>query len=516
MVTQVSAVADSAQLEQNVRGRIETLSYLPTTSAVAVKFIELGKDPASEPSDYAQVISGDSSLSSKLLALSNSSWFGVRNKITNVKMAVNLLGLGTVRKLAISYCMAGLHNELGLEPEESRAFWESSLIKAVAAQQYARGRDAKLADDAFAAGLFQDFAITIMFIEAKQQMQAILEDEKADWQAKLERERVLFHLDHTELGRVLAQKMDLPELFIDIVAFHHNQERLGEFVENEVVADAAYAASLFPHLSGKWNAEDAQTLRRFIDDKPLDGFDFDRYLTSIQEEFGRLYRFFEEGEPPCIRLKESINKACSEIADNTEHLVGKLNEMMHESITLGMEINQVRMQKDEIAERSLRDPLTQAYNRTAFDSFVNEQLQKAYRYNIRLAMLYVDVDRFKSINDRFGHDYGDKALRQVADRIRESTRSQDVLTRMGGDEFVLFLYDINDRDATRIAERIVASIAECKIGSRSEVKFSVSAGLITARPMDRAHRIDLLLNMADKLMYQSKKAGGNRVTVRNV
>jgi HD-like signal output (HDOD) protein len=107
-----TVTADAATLEQRIRSKIETLSYLPTTAAVAMKFIELGKNPEAEPAEYAKVISSDSALSSKLLALANSPWFGVRNKVTSVRLAVNLLGLGTVRTLAISYCMAGLHNGL--------------------------------------------------------------------------------------------------------------------------------------------------------------------------------------------------------------------------------------------------------------------------------------------------------------------------------------------------------------------------------------------------------------------
>jgi HD-like signal output (HDOD) protein len=94
--------AGAGKLQQQVRARIESLSDLPTTAAVAIKFVELGKNPEAEPNDNARVISADSSLSSKLLALANSSWAGVRTKVTTVKMAVNLLGLGTVRALAIS------------------------------------------------------------------------------------------------------------------------------------------------------------------------------------------------------------------------------------------------------------------------------------------------------------------------------------------------------------------------------------------------------------------------------
>ena len=117
MATQTSSTvtsADSSKMEQKVRERIAALAYLPTSTAVAMKFMELGKDPEADPSSYAKVISSDASLSTKILALANSSWFGVRNKVTKPQVAVNLLGLGTIRTLAISYCLTGLHNDLQL------------------------------------------------------------------------------------------------------------------------------------------------------------------------------------------------------------------------------------------------------------------------------------------------------------------------------------------------------------------------------------------------------------------
>ena len=90
------------------------------------------------PGEYAKIICSDSALSSKLLSLANSSWFGVRNQVTKPLMAINLLGLGTVRTLAISYCLTGLHNNLGLSADESRTFWTASLSKAVAARLLCR------------------------------------------------------------------------------------------------------------------------------------------------------------------------------------------------------------------------------------------------------------------------------------------------------------------------------------------------------------------------------------------
>jgi len=264
MGTKARTRTNAVRNEKEVRARIEALSYLPTAVEVATKLIELGKDENAEPAAYAKVISADASLSSRLLALANSSYLGVRHQVTSVKLAVNLLGLATVRSLTLTYCMAGLYNELRLTAEEGHMFWEASLCKALASKHYARMQEEKMADEAFACGLFQDFAIPIMYAVAKTGYLSILKDSTADWKSQLERERQLFGADHTVLGRVLAQKLELPEVFVDAVAFHHDFDSLSACLENGDMGGAVYAASLFPHLLDAWTQGDAEELRSYL------------------------------------------------------------------------------------------------------------------------------------------------------------------------------------------------------------------------------------------------------------
>jgi HD-like signal output (HDOD) protein len=307
---QTAPAGTAANLEEKVRDRVESLSYLPTTVAVAMKFVELGKDPDAEPSDYARVISSDSSLSCKLLSLANSSWFGVRNKVTKPQTAVNLLGLGTVRTLAISYCLTGLHNDLRLTPEESRMFWSAALCKAAAARQYAMRFDKKLAEEAFTAGLFQDFALPIMYAVAKEALLPLLQDVQVSCQQRLQRERELFHLDHAEMGRVVAQKLELPDLFVDAVAFHHSRDNLNQMIVKTPLAEAVFAAGLFPHTLDAWNHDDAQVLQRFVAEKlGPQGVEPARFLEAVQREFNQIYGYFEQGEAPQAKLTELLEQA---------------------------------------------------------------------------------------------------------------------------------------------------------------------------------------------------------------
>ena len=499
------------QAEQQIRARVDSLSYLPTTAAVALKFVELGKNPEADPTDYAKVISADSSLSSKLLALANSSWAGVRSRVTTVQMAVNLLGLGTVRTLAISYCMTGLHNELRLSQEESRLFWEPSLCKAIAAKKLASLFNVKLADEAFVAGLFQDFAISVMYAVARQPYLDMLADPHTDVAKLREKERELFHLDHTEVGRMLAQKLELPEVFVDAVAFHHEYERLAELIPEQVVRDATYGASLLPHVLNVWNREDADALAAFLEEH-APNTDLPAYLAAVQEEYEQLYAFFHEGKVPEAKLAELLESTAHQVADNTAALVGTVNELMHHAATMSTQVSKLAR---NVEEEAAHDKLTSVLNREGFSSRAEEVLGKAGRYGMAIAMVYLDIDGFKKVNDAYGHELGDLALVTMGAKLKQGLPADAVIGRMGGDEFTILLYDCGEKAAEKVVKDLVSAISREPIGNdQQSITVSISAGLLYVRPSQEIQNLDLLVKTADKLMYQAKNAGGNRVQTR--
>jgi two-component system, cell cycle response regulator len=165
----------------------------------------------------------------------------------------------------------------------------------------------------------------------------------------------------------------------------------------------------------------------------------------------------------------------------------------------------------ELFERSVRDPLTGLYNR-AF--FLNQIRSLAARCAVRktgLAVLMLDVDHFKAVNDRHGHDIGDKVLMAVAGVLRETTRAEDLVARYGGEEFVAAL-PVNEPDlAGERAERIRCTLAARRIAAASEpIRVTASLGLAYGLP--GAARNELaLIRMADQALYRAKASGRDRV-----
>jgi diguanylate cyclase (GGDEF)-like protein len=434
----------------------------------------------------------------------------VRTKVTNVRMAVNLLGLGTVRTLAISYCMAGLHNELHLSPQESEAFWESSLSKAVAAKRYASMFNTKLGDEAFVAGLFQDFALAVMYSVEKRYL-TLLQDPKANVQTQLQRERELFGTDHTEVGRALAQKLELPEVFVDTVAFHHNHERLTELVEPVALRDATFAAALLPHLLNDWNQENADALASFLSEHAPKA-EMKQFIADVQAEFTQLYGYFNEGKTPQAELTQLLAGTAREVADTTTELVGTVNELLKEAATMRVQVHE---QVKKLQDRANCDALTGVLNREGLTAAAQRLLAKATRYGIAFAVVYLDVDKFKPVNDNFGHALGDVVLKTIAAEMRTVLPPDAVAGRLGGDEFVILLNPCGSYEARATVERLLANVAAAPIreGGRS-TQITLSAGLLCVKGSNNRYDLRTLVSAADKLMYRAKQAGGNQIEAR--
>lgn len=155
------------------------------------------------------------------------------------------------------------------------------------------------------------------------------------------------------------------------------------------------------------------------------------------------------------------------------------------------------------------DLLTQANNRASFDHLIQREISLSQRYGKSLAILFLDIDHFKDINDSYGHDCGDIMLAGVANCIKKSMRTSDILFRYGGEEFVVLLSETDLVGAKVVAERIRRSIAASAISyDMSVLRATASIGVTALHPDDTA---DSFVKRADAAMYQAKHGGRNQV-----
>ncbi|HBO0406040.1 diguanylate cyclase [Pseudomonas aeruginosa] len=160
--------------------------------------------------------------------------------------------------------------------------------------------------------------------------------------------------------------------------------------------------------------------------------------------------------------------------------------------------------QQQLLEMAYRDPLTGLGNRKAFDEQLGQALLRAGSGGSELALLYLDLDRFKEVNDRFGHDIGDALLRTVAERVRSTLRQPDKAYRLGGDEFAVLLEDSQENNPQRLAERLLAALVQPIAQNGERIDFVTPSIGIALYPR-HAGDAEGLVRAADSAMYEAKR-----------
>ena len=158
-------------------------------------------------------------------------------------------------------------------------------------------------------------------------------------------------------------------------------------------------------------------------------------------------------------------------------------------------------------ELAIMDELTKCYVRRYFEQRVREEFSRAERQGSPLALLMIDVDQFKDVNDRYGHPLGDTVLKEVTTTIKRNLRTYDLLARLGGDEFAIILPEVTFQDAYRVAEKIRVACSQLMFpGVQSKITISIG---IACYPLHHVNNVESLLKKADVALYKAKQLGRN-------
>lgn len=191
---------------------------------------------------------------------------------------------------------------------------------------------------------------------------------------------------------------------------------------------------------------------------------------------------------------------------------GRVNKSKHkdtEVIGISMDVTDEVEAKQQADFMALYDPLTGLLNRRSLQENLEYILRVSDRYNHRAALLFIDLDNFKAINDSYGHETGDQLLIHIAKILKEFTRESDLVSRIGGDEFIIVLTDIKDRHSVEdFAKKLLEKLASTYwINSH---QFTLTSSMGAAIYPDDGQDVDGLMRFSDAAMYEAKRAGKNR------
>ena len=164
--------------------------------------------------------------------------------------------------------------------------------------------------------------------------------------------------------------------------------------------------------------------------------------------------------------------------------------------------------------QSIRDPLTGLFNRRFMEEALERELSRAIRNNQSVALLMLDIDHFKRFNDTFGHQAGDKLLREFGDFLTQRTRGQDVACRFGGEEFAIILSGATQDAASGRAEMLREELKQLNVEHAGQVLERVTLSIGVSAYPDHGSSVEDLVRAADQGLYRAKSEGRDRVIVR--
>ncbi len=222
-------------------------------------------------------------------------------------------------------------------------------------------------------------------------------------------------------------------------------------------------------------------------------------LEEVCKTLSEIFKTKIKGRKTPVEIRAEVKCVCKNFWANIV-----VNKVKDTYILLIDDVTEEVLREQKLRELAARDPLTGLFNKNSFWAHLEEQVKEAEKSHTSFSVLVIDMDNFKEVNDNYGHDFGDKVLKKIAEVLKKSFRSKDIIARYGGDEFCVILTDVDKELAQILANRFINNLENMKIKAPDgkEIKLKASFG-IASYPIEATDPRELF-RIADRKMYKCK------------
>ncbi len=471
---------------------------LPSLPAVAVRLLELTGDPDVAISDIAKLVQQDQALAAKVLKTVNSSFYGLSSPCGSIDRAMGYLGLNTVKSLVLGFSLVEATSSAEDAGFDLDAHWRRAIIGSTGARVLAKHVGGVDAEDAFTASLFQDMGMLAFFTLLKAEYSAAIAGVPHRGLCKVESEE--FGFDHARVGSELAARWKLPIEIAEAIRFHHHPDSC-QTEYRDIARLVAVGARICACMDPEAPSSSIRSLERVMTE------------------------WYGSRAPDAKGLLDEVGETAITLAKMFDQDIGVIPssaQLMAEAQELGVE-HQLNMQRhaDELAREALVDGLTQISNRKRFDAELNRVYNAFVSSKVPFGVLFFDADKFKSVNDTYGHTAGDVVLRELARRTNEAIGQDGMAFRYGGEEFAVLVEGRDIEWCADLAERVRCAFADKPFdlssveGVPDELAVTASIGVSStdAGNPSRLSSGEQVVHEADECVYAAKSDGRNNVKV---
>ncbi|MEZ5565108.1 MAG: GGDEF domain-containing protein [Gammaproteobacteria bacterium] len=495
-------------IPEHILQRLRTCTNFPTPPAVAMKVLQLAQDPEIELSAVAAAVSADPAIAAKVMRIANSAMYARRRQSTNLRQALITLGLNATLTLALSYTLVRTLRTASTGGFDFAAYWRRTALSSAWGKLLATELDRPDAEEVFLAALLQDLGMLVIDKVWPEVYDGISP-------FKIEHSRICQHeqncigSDHPAIGAALLAIWNMPAKLVQAVKFSHDAGGIALDSNDKMFVRTV---ALSGELSDVWlGGDDAVALRRV-------GQQVQQQLGIAPSRLGEMFDLVREQLPVAEELFQMDLYDAVQLQDMTdaarETLVVRNLHQINEAQDLQRRTNRLEEENTELKTENVRDALTNAHNRRYFEESLAREFETAAKHSWPLSIVFIDIDRFKQVNDGFGHQAGDAVLVAVAALLSETLRDTDIVARYGGDEFVLLLPGVDATQADSVGTRVCEGVRARKVEttSGSSIGITLSLGIATLDSQNPFDSPNALLAAADSALYHSKRNGRDRYT----
>ena len=501
---------------------ISKFTRIPSLPTVAIEALKLFHDPDSSNEKLVAVIRNDPAMVSKFLKAANSSKYGVQGEVTDLARAVMLMGRSATAPLVLSFSLARQSMESSDHLEHYRRFWLRSFVQASAAEVIA----AQFGSPSFRGECYTTNILSglgkLAFLRAEPEKYLSCLQRATETGVPLARcEQEAFGFNHSKLSSVLLQQLGLPErcqlairgindpsvvLSISDSARHPLLEvtRLADAVASLLCDDTPAIALI--HLE--------EALASIQLPQKLNA---EQVIEAVQHHMEASNQLFDINPPELPSASELLQDALDQLSRLAD-MANEPEQAQSVPVELLEENGRLKRRVADLLHFSRLDSLTGLCNRAYL---LQELAERAAIHRVRglsLGMAVIDIDHFKKINDTYGHQAGDQALKVVADTLSDALRDTDLVGRYGGEEFVAILEDSNAAGLAVVGERLRSRIEKSVfVFEGKRIPITASVGLVEGQVFGSEQTFgEGLFAAADAAMYKAKKSGRNCFVVESL
>ena len=483
---------------------ISNCSELPSPPGISVKLINLAQRQDANFEDVEELVKLDPVISAKLLRLANSSFYARDRKIENIRQAISQFGLNGTLIIALTFSLIKKPKSESMGLDYNR-YWLRSLAAGIICKKLSILCSAGAPESFYLAGLLQDIGI-LALATVKQSLYEYDSTQPLTHHELIVSEKDAIGIDHSEIGGWLLEKWQFPQLYVDATRTSHALKQKTAPSElpllSACVAVSSYLADLWslPVVELPPEIGPIITNQLELDDEAIRSL-----LTTAQSEIGEVAELFDLTSVDGAAIDTILSKAKESLTLRT--LLSEQTLTETNSKIARLEEHNVKLER-----RLDYDELTGVYTRAFAYSTLNREFPVAVQQQSPIALVFVDLDDFKRINDQHGHSVGDKVLKLAAKSLKESTRESDIVARVGGEEFLIIMLNTGYLNASSVCERIVNQLARTyiQLDRDIELRLTASVGLSVHGEETQFSDFHSLIDSADMACYRAKNGGKNR------